>query len=608
VQEELGRGAFARVYRAVELDLGLRQVAIKVSRHRTGEAAILGKLQHPGVMPVYSVKEDLAAGFTVICMPYLGRATINDIFDPLHGAGKPPEDAAAILATAADPVLGPRAPAARFLRDSLVDAVRWLGGHLSLALNFLHERGICHRDIKPTNVLIQPDGTPTLLDFNLSTDPTLPTTRVGGTVLYMAPEQLRSLVRAGNEPTPMIDAKADIFALGAVLFELLTGAHPFGPIPLHLAPLQVRDFLLEKHAQGCRNVRQLNPRVDAGLARILTRCLDIDPAQRPTAKELARSLHAELGWWHRGRRWLGRHPRTVAAAVILFLGLGAVSAYQISQREPADRVLLRRGLQAFQDQHYEQAIENLNQALLLQPHHPEGVLARGRAHLRLGPQNRSHYGLAMADLQQVFEWTKDPRAQALRGFGMQKQKQPEAAQHFYEQALSAGFTSPELHNNLGSLLMVRAEAEKAKPFLDRALAAKPNLAAAHHNLALWHLNKSLAFPPEADKTTILSELEKGIGHARRAMDLGPAATDLLGDAATLCALAARQDPAVWTEPALDYLNQALLQGLKPAQVEPAFESLRKNGRYQKMVEAARQQPVAGATRATRILDPLGEER
>src|SRR5262249_40411959 len=105
----------------------------------------------------------------------------------------------------------------------LAHRVLQIGVALADGLAHAHERGILHRDINPPNILPTDDGEPMLLDFNLAADDRGATASVGGTPQYMAPEQLASL----TDPTVRIDSRADIYALGLVLHELLTGRLPF---------------------------------------------------------------------------------------------------------------------------------------------------------------------------------------------------------------------------------------------------------------------------------------------------------------------------------------------------------------------------------------------
>src|SRR5262249_29697959 len=109
---------------------------------------------------------------------------------------------------------------------SYFEAVLWLGACVADGLAHAHERGVLHRDLKPANVLLTDDGRPLLLDFNLAEDVKLrrgaSAASLGGPLPYMAPEQLEAFAGAPRQ----LDGRTDIFALGAVLFELLTGQPP----------------------------------------------------------------------------------------------------------------------------------------------------------------------------------------------------------------------------------------------------------------------------------------------------------------------------------------------------------------------------------------------
>jgi serine/threonine protein kinase len=255
--EELGRGAFGRVFLAQQGDLANRLVALKVSANLRGESQTLAQLQHTNIVPVYSVHQTPA--FQAVCMPYFGPTTLADVLKDLKGrkslpgsgkhfvstlndrksmsrppgpdrpADEPSEDAAELAPPA------PRAPAAgkttlaleTLERLSYVEAVLWLGSRLADGLAHAHERGVVHRDLKPANVLLTDDGQPMLLDFNLSQDDKLSSAdsaeRVGGTLPYMAPEHLEAF---RGQPLA-VDGRSDLYALGLILFEPLTGRHPF---------------------------------------------------------------------------------------------------------------------------------------------------------------------------------------------------------------------------------------------------------------------------------------------------------------------------------------------------------------------------------------------
>src|SRR5262249_55473618 len=148
------------------------------------------------------------------------------------GGAAPPHRAAIILETAhdsahpGDPPLD-AAPPAALARASYVEGVVWLGAQLADALAFLPSRKVYHRDLKPSNVLIGLDGRARLLDFNLAADVSTSPARLGGTLPFMAPEHIGASLASGEQAdkAPPPDGRADLFSLGVVLYELLTGSH-----------------------------------------------------------------------------------------------------------------------------------------------------------------------------------------------------------------------------------------------------------------------------------------------------------------------------------------------------------------------------------------------
>src|SRR5262249_53541401 len=154
---------------------------------------------------------------------------------------------------------------------------------LAEALAFVHEQGICHGDLKPSNVLLTPAGRPMLLDFNLAFDSQRQQQRLGGTLPYMAPEQLR--VEGGGwstlHPAPSIrhpqpttlDPRSDLFALGVIIYEVLAGAHPFGPFSLKQPAEAIADQLRKRHRDGPPSLRLAIPQVEPAVAEVVERCL-----------------------------------------------------------------------------------------------------------------------------------------------------------------------------------------------------------------------------------------------------------------------------------------------------------------------------------------------
>jgi len=365
---ELGRGALSQVFLARQGDVANRYVVVKVAPDIAGETQTLGQLQHTNVVPLYSVHR--SGPLCAVCMPFFGSTTLADVLKSLHGREVLPNSGAELISTLVDrlstvpdgapepelpaaPIANPTSatatPAARPGRSnailhmlqklSYVEAVLWLGARLADGLAHAHEHGILHRDLKPANVLLTDDGQPMLLDFNLSHDTKLSgsatAAQAGGTLPFMAPEQLQ----AYQAQTCSLNYTSDLYALGVILFELLTGRHPFstptGPIK------QVLDQMIADRLQPSPSVRTWNRTVSPAVEAIVRKCLEPNPARRyASARALQEDLErqvADLPLKHtpepsireRARKWVRRPPRLMssttmfAACAVLVVGLAA---------------------------------------------------------------------------------------------------------------------------------------------------------------------------------------------------------------------------------------------------------------------------------------------
>jgi eukaryotic-like serine/threonine-protein kinase len=363
---ELGRGTFGRVFLAEQTGLADRLVALKVGDCLVGESQTLARVQHTNIVPIYSAHQ--AGPLQAVCMPYLGATTLQDVLDQMRRQGGAPGGGNAVwntlhrqtAATRTDPdqeppahadgrTLAPARPAPAALEGlralSHVRAVLWIGARLADGLGHAHERGILHRDLKPANVLLGDDGTPLLLDFNLSADVRLRgglPALLGGTLLYMAPEHLETF-QGGTRP---VDARSDVYALGLVLYELLTGRPPF---PAHEGPLREQiPRLIADRLAGAPAVRPYNRTVTPAVEALLRRCLDPDPDHRyQSARHLQEDAQRQLddlplrhtpepSLRERGRKWARRHPRLTwaggaAALAMLLLAVGQLYLFQSRQ-------------------------------------------------------------------------------------------------------------------------------------------------------------------------------------------------------------------------------------------------------------------------------------
>ena len=387
IVENLGRGSFGRVFRAKDRALGERDVAIKVAPFGGAEAETLGKLDHTSIVPIHSVKEDDLTGVTAICMPYLGRATLSDVLDDVSFRGKRPERAADIL-EAVWRVDGDgsnrKAAANRIMqRGSYVEGVLQIGLQLTEALAHAHSRGILHLDIKPSNILVTSDGVPMLLDFNLAFDREKDQMRVGGTLPYMSPEQLKCLTGDVSADST-VDEKSDIFAIGAIMYVLLTGKLPFGKLPeIESTTEQAREMLNQRELGIAASHRGLT-RIEPGVFRIIERCLAFESTARlQSADELVAALRKELSYTRRTMRWVSVHPvRSSLVALFISLLIGGSAAFYATL-DPYSVRQLNYGIAAYQQGDYERSVFYLNRSIADNSDLSDAYLMRCRVHAKL---------------------------------------------------------------------------------------------------------------------------------------------------------------------------------------------------------------------------------
>jgi YD repeat-containing protein len=304
---ELGRGGMGVVYKARQTKLN-RFVALKMVLHGShaspadlerflAEGMAVAQLQHPHIVQIYEIGQH--AGLPFFSLEYVEGSTLAE---RLRQGPLPPREAARLAQT------------------------------LALAMAYAHGRGLIHRDLKPSNVLLAADGTPRITDFGLAkkvaggSHLTAPGA-VLGTPSYMAPEQ----AEARKEVTPL----CDVYALGALLYEMVTGRPPFqAPTPV--------DTIMRVIAQEPVPPSQLQPGLPRDLETICLKCLQKEPHRRyASAQELADDLarfredrpivarpvsRAEQAW-----RWCRRNP--VVAGMAAAAAVGVIVAVLVLNQE-----------------------------------------------------------------------------------------------------------------------------------------------------------------------------------------------------------------------------------------------------------------------------------
>jgi len=316
----LGQGGFAAVFRAhdpfLERDVAIKvldpSLAVDAAREEQflHEARTIAAAEHPHIVPLYSAES--TGGLLYLVMRLLPGQSLKDRL----AEGKLPAAEAARIA---------------------LECAR--------ALAAAHAVGVVHRDIKPGNILLDANGNATVTDFGIALVTSRPARELlgssTGTPLYMSPEQ-----SLGEQ----VDGRSDVYALGVVLYEMLTGTCPF-------SGRNATEVIAKHISAPIPKVSEREPQMPVALVRVVDRMLSKDPAGRPTAAELVKELTAastpdglltpsQVRRRHWKRRGIYLAIAAVSAVPVIVIGVGIflrVMAFWVSGGEGADPVLLASG-------------------------------------------------------------------------------------------------------------------------------------------------------------------------------------------------------------------------------------------------------------------------
>lgn len=610
VVEELGRGALARVYLCRESGLGHRDVVVKVARGSGYEAEILGRLEHPNIVPIYSVANDAEHFVSFICMPYRGRSTLQDVVDHVRKQGIP-RHASNIIRAARFWELshnsGKRTNTLdrkdRLDRLNYVDGILRIAVQLAGALAHAHDVGVYHGDLKPSNVLLTQDGKPLLIDFNLSTDLRSGTGPRGGTLAYMPPELLVEMSGDAPESSPKYDARSEVYSFGAVVYQLLTGDVPFHADFGGADPVKAtRELLANQRAQRpC--IRLKNPCVNAALERIVLECLSVNSADRPPSMvELQQRLQVQSRPLARLRRLARARPGlTAILSCAAFLTLICCALYLLL-RSPYDARQFAKGQTLKLTGDYRAAIDSFNLALATNPLHQDAMYERARTELLSGDALA-----ALNDFSRASELFADPQSAAYTGYCLNLMGKMSEAIPWYELALKRGVDSPGLHNNLGvsyargrSQLGRLEQLSEAQYHLEKALELDQKSLVVRGNLVMLALIRS-AQDQTFDQNTAVVQLEallQAVPHSPR----------VLSDAAQLYSSLSLND-SNYVKRAMSALESSILAGSGPKvdelSMSPRFAVLRRDARFADLsAKATTSNPASPPEILAMFIDPI----
>ncbi len=429
--EELGRGATARL-RCARSEPRAREVVVKVTSHLREEAAVMGRFAHPHVSGIHSTGLDAATGLHWICLPLISRSTLRQVLDGV----------------AANP---------RSLQRSgeSLDAARLrVAREICQGLTHIHSQGVFHGDIKPSNILISPECSPVLIDFNLARQADLGIGVFGGTLPYMAPEQLRVLLAKNEVSAVHVTPASDIYSIGVVLDELFSGQLCFSAREGMAIETLVED-LLEQKLQRLPVPATTKPGDYSGhLQRLVDDCLAVQVAARPASADIVserlQTIASELKHAEQRPAVRRRRRRVLIGCVGVLAAMGAIvyAALPESPHQAAQRLIA--------------AGDRPSAVLELELGYQQPRLRRDPEFLRYFAEvmlDEQKYQQADAALNELYLITRSPSDGLMHAYCINRQGDHAGAEYFYERLKKEGYDSPVLSGNLAATMLTILSAQ-----------------------------------------------------------------------------------------------------------------------------------------------------
>ena len=491
----IAEGGFSQVWRAFDLELQ-RVVAVKVpkpSRLQSADAFMaearrVARLKHPGIVPVFDVGRE--GDFCFIVSEFVEGGSLGD-----HLVNSPPTQQ---------------------------QAIRWVI-EVAEALEYAHLHGVIHRDVKPGNILIDHHNRALLADFGIAQS----ANKAGrqalslGTLRYMSPEQLEGKA---------VDPRADIFSLGVVLHEALTGKLPYSSAE--------PNVLRREIVAGVKNVSA--PDLSAELKHICRKALQRNPQQRHTsAAHFAAELRRSLG----SRR--PSHWPWVLLVVVVAVGVGALLWWKYGQPVPVGRRASEKpvmqqpsadpnkppltaaewmalGKKDFDQNFFDRAAESYTQVVTLEPNNAEAFAMRGRCKVQGG-----NFKGSVADFSKAIDLDpKNAEVWRLRAYAQGALRQFDPAIADGEEALRLKPADPAPVKDLLARLYSNRAADHAKAEryaeaaedVTQAMKHDPKAAVFYHQRGSCHFNLKQYEKAAADFTVAIErEPTKGSHYTNRGM-------------------------------------------------------------------------------------------